>query len=147
MFCHKGDRIMFKRTLASAAFLMIVCATSSFAQATYKFEGSFTLGWNFTDGVSSGTGAIPGPEGGLYDRLDPKDGTIWGVSGGFFVTENTELGFMYSHHGSKLVAGGVGGTPDSEIGDMGIDNYHGYFAFNFGETDKKIRPFVYGGLG
>ena len=138
---------MFKRTFALTAFLMIVCATTGFAQATYKFEGSVFTGWGFSDGVSAAGGAVQGPTGGLFDRLDPKDGMIWGLSGGFFVTENTEVGFMYSHQSSKLTAGGVAGTDDQDIGDMGLNNYHGYFAYNFGETDKKIRPFIYGGLG
>jgi hypothetical protein len=30
---------------------------------------------------------------------------------------------------------------------MAITNYHGYFAYNFGEADSVVRPFVYGGLG
>lgn len=137
---------MFKRIIASAAFLMIVCATSSFAQPSHRVEGSVFFGWNFTDGVSASTTVI-GPDGGAFNRLDPKDAGVWGFNVGGFVNENAELGFMYSHQASKLVAGGTLGTPDNEIGDMKVVNYHGYFAYNFGETDKKIRPFMYGGLG
>jgi opacity protein-like surface antigen len=30
---------------------------------------------------------------------------------------------------------------------MSVNNYHGYAAYNFGESDAKVRPYLLGGLG
>ena len=34
-----------------------------------------------------------------------------------------------------------------DVGDQTVDNYHGYVAYNFGDSDAAIRPYVLGGLG
>ena len=57
---------------------------------------------------------------------------------------NVEIGFLYNQQSTKLE---VGGTSTLELGDESIYNYHGYFAYNFGEADAKVRPYVLGGLG
>ena len=36
---------------------------------------------------------------------------------------------------------------NADVGDEKIYNYHGYVAYNFGEGDAKVRPYVLGGLG
>ena len=41
----------------------------------------------------------------------------------------------------------LGGTTNLELGDASVYNYHGYFAYNFGESDATVRPYVLGGLG
>jgi hypothetical protein len=41
----------------------------------------------------------------------------------------------------------VNGTSEVEIGDMKVNNYHPYFAYNFGDSDAKVRPYVLIGLG
>ena len=41
----------------------------------------------------------------------------------------------------------LGGSADRELGDLTIKNYHGYFGYNFGHSDSKVRPFMFGGLG
>ena len=37
--------------------------------------------------------------------------------------------------------------PTFEVGDWTINNYHGYFAYNFFEDDAIVRPYILGGLG
>jgi outer membrane protein W len=132
---------MLKRTLTLAG-LLIATATSGFAQA--KFEATVLAGWTFADGVNGPAVIVPS---GTFDRLDPKDGGLFGLGLGFMFTDNAEVGFQWTRVSSKLVAGGALGTRDMDINDMSLLNYHGYLGYNFFEADAKFRPFLYGGLG
>ena len=130
---------MFKR-IAAAAFIVMLAAVPAFAQ---KAEVGVTFGWVFNDGVSGNSIPVAGV--GTFNRLDPKDAFGWGIDLGFFVGgPNTEVGFMFSQTPSTLQAGG---TTTVDIGNMNITNYHGTFTYNFGESDAKVRPYVFGGLG
>jgi opacity protein-like surface antigen len=60
------------------------------------------------------------------------------------VTPNVEVGGLFSLQSTTLQLGGV---ITADIGDEKIYNYHGYVAYNFGEEDAKVRPYVLGGLG
>jgi hypothetical protein len=135
---------MFKRMIASAVFLILVCTASSSAQSD-RFEASVFAGWSFSDGVSASQ-AIVTPAG-TFNREDPKDSGVWGLGLGVHVSPQAEVGFMFTRASSALVLGGTAGTPDVELGNMGVYNYHGYFSYNFSEDTNRIRPFVYGGLG
>jgi hypothetical protein len=135
---------MLKRTLALAVIFIIAGATSGFAQG--KIEATALFGWSFMDGVN---GQPITTFAGTFDRIDPKDGGLFGLGLGFMVSDNAEVGFQWTRVSSKLLAGGTSftNTPDTEIGDTSIQNYHGYLGYNFGEADAKFRPFLYGGLG
>ena len=78
----------------------------------------------------------------LYYRFDRRTRSA-GV-GGFPVNENVELGFLFGQQPSTLVAGG---TVEKEIGDFTTNTYHGYFGYNFGPGDAKVRPYFLFGLG
>jgi len=41
----------------------------------------------------------------------------------------------------------IGGSRERELGDWSVDNYHGYIAYNTGDSDSKARFYVLGGLG
>ena len=131
---------MLKHAVLAAA-LFGASAAPVLAQ-TPKVEVSVIYGFTFSDGVS-GNNVVAG-DGNIYNRLDPKDGGSLGLSVGFHVTENAEIGFMYAHQTSKLVAGG---TRERELGDLGVSSYHGYFGYNFAPNDSHMVPFIYGGLG
>jgi opacity protein-like surface antigen len=133
---------MGKRTLALVVILIIAGATSGFAQG--KIEATVFGGWTFADGVSGQALVVPS---GSFDRLDPKDGGLFGLGLGILFSDNAEAGFQWTRVSSKLVAGGVFGSRDMEIADMSLNNYHGYLGYNFLEADSKFRPFLYGGLG
>jgi hypothetical protein len=131
---------MLKRLVASVGLFVLAAALPAAAQG--RAEVGVNVGWNFSDGVE-GDPIIAG-DGNVYDRVDPKDGATFGFNVGFHVTPNAEVGFMYGYQASTLL---VGGTNEVEIGDLGITTYHGYFGYNFGESDAPMRPFVFGGLG
>jgi hypothetical protein len=132
---------MMKRILVLASLLIVTSALPAFAQGRVEISGF--AGWIFSDGVSADS-AILASDGNIYDRLDPKDSGSLGFSVGVLVTDNAEVGFMWSQQFSTLVAGG---TKDTEAGDLSVQNYHGYFGYNWGDSDAPMRPFFYGGLG
>src|SRR5262245_39049320 len=136
---QKG-RMMLKRLVGSVTLLLLTSAVPALAQV--KGEVGIFAGWTFADGVS-GNSFLAG-DGNIYNRLDPKDSFGWGIDIGVLFGEGAEVGFIFSNQPSKLVAGG---TKDTEIGDMSVNTYHGYFAYNFGGSDAKIRPYVMGGFG
>jgi opacity protein-like surface antigen len=81
---------------------------------------------------------------GVFDRVDPQDSFKWGFMGGFLATPNVEVGFQFGQQLTRLEAGG---TSTVEIGDLTVNTYHGYVAYNFGEEDAPLRPYVMGGMG
>src|SRR4030095_4279078 len=132
---------MFKRIVVLAAVCFMASFGSARAHTPHAELGAYA-GCTFSDGVS-GT-SVRAPDGNTYDRIDPKDSASWGFSFGILAGPNAEVGFMYGQQPSKLV---LGGTAHRGPGDLAIKNYHGYFGYNFGHNDSKVRPFVFGGLG
>jgi outer membrane protein W len=122
---------------------VMLAASTAWSQDAPKVEISFALGWTFSDGVSGET-VVRGPDGNLYDRIDPKDSSSWGFTGEYFITDNIGVGFLFNRQKSKLE---VGGTTTREIGDLNLDNYHGTFSYNFGTSDMRLRPFLQMGIG
>lgn len=131
---------MWKRVVTMAA-LAVMTAVPAFAQEK-RVEASVLFGWAFSDGVSGD--AVRALDGNIYDRIDPKDSFKWGFDVGVFATEQVEVGFIFGQQMSTLIAGG---TADRELGDMNINTYHGYVAYNLGASDAKIRPYFMGGMG
>jgi len=128
--------------MTALAALGALISTSAFAQDA-RVEVSGNAGWTFSDGVSSES-TVVGGDGGLYNRVDPKDSFSWNVTLGYFFTDNWEVEFLYGQQQSKLE---FGGSRTTEAGDFSIKNYHGVFSYNFGEMDAKARPFVFLGAG
>jgi opacity protein-like surface antigen len=106
-----------------------------------RVEISGTVGYTFSDGVSGSSTEINGEE---FTRIDPKDALSYGGRIGFLVTDNWEVGGLFSMQSTTLE---LGGAVNREIGDETIYNYHGYFAYNFGDADAQVRPYLLGGLG
>jgi hypothetical protein len=131
---------MSKNSVLAAALIVLIGAVPAFAQDV-RPELSITVGWTFSDGVS-GDPVLAGGQ--FYDRVDPKDSFNWGLGFGFPVNENVELGFLFGQQPSTLLAGG---TTEKEIGDFTTNTYHGYFGYNFGPGDAKVRPYFLFGLG
>jgi hypothetical protein len=130
---------MSKKKFLAAVLLILGAAAPAMAQGV---EVSATVGWTFSDGVD-GDPRLAG-NGNVYDRIDPKDGFNWGFGVGALVNENIELGFLFGQQMSKLL---VDGTVETEVGDMSVNTYHGYFGYNFGFADAPARPYVFFGLG
>ena len=133
---------MSKRAFVTAAlFVLVAGAAPAFAQGRVEVSGF--VGFSLNDGVDSESAIIAG-DGNIYDNIEPKDSAVYGFTVGFLVGEGAEVGFRWASAPTTLQATG---TNDREIGDMSMNSYHGYFAYNFGETDARMRPFVLIGLG
>jgi opacity protein-like surface antigen len=129
------------RTAALASAALLFAAAPAMAQAS-KVEISGNVGWIYSDGVT-GT-AIHAADGNTYNELDPKDSFGYHFTVGLHASPAVELGFLYGRQQSKLQAKG---TQTLEIGDLNVDNYHVYFAYNFGGQSAVVKPFIYGGVG
>lgn len=130
---------MSKRLLTLATLLTLGFAPSASAQ---RVEVSGIFGWTLSDGVT-GQAVLAG-DGNLYDTVDVKDSASWGFSFGFNASDNLEVGFLYGQQMSTLA---IEGTQVRDIGDLKINTYHPYVAFNAGDVDSTIRPYFLIGLG
>ena len=132
---------MIRKTILTAIAVAVAAATASAQGARVEISG--TAGWTFSDGVGGET-AVTVPGVGVFDSIGPKDAFSWGARLGFNVTPNVEVGFLFNQQSTKYE---VGGTSTFDLGDVSVYNYHGYFAFNFGDEDASVRPYILGGLG
>jgi len=116
--------------------LCLIAASAAWAQDP-RVEISGTAGWTFSDGVNVGSSDN------APIRVDPKDAFSWGARLGFNLTPNVEIGGLFNLQSTDLEASGVLNRSVPQT----IYNYHGYFAYNFGDTDASVRPYLLGGLG
>jgi hypothetical protein len=105
-------------------------------------EISGLFGWTLSDGVTGDP--VVASDGNVYDEIGNKDSASWGFGVGFLPTDQFEFGFLYNRQMSTLE---IKGTADTEIGDIDVDSYHGYFGYNFGDRSAAARPYVLIGLG
>ena len=131
--------MIWQRAVGAGLLGVMLTVTPAAAQVQTEISGLF--GWTFSDGVS---GEPFVSQSGVFDRVDPKDSIKWGLMAGVLVGGYGEAGFMYTQQPTTLEASG---TNTVEIGDQTITTYHGYFAYNFGEPEATVRPYVLGGLG
>src|SRR5512134_3020138 len=126
---------MIRKTILTA--MLVAAATATVSAQDARVELSGTAGWTFSDGVN--VGAIDDSP----IRIDPKDAFSWGARLGFNVTPNVEIGGLFNLQKTDLEASGLinRSIPQS------IYNYHGYLAYNFGDSDATVRPYILGGLG
>jgi len=124
------------------ALLCVVMLTPAVATAQARVEVSGIAAWTLSDGVE-GDG-IRALDGNIYDAIDIKDSFSWGFGVGFNLSETAEVGFLFNQQMSTLR---VEGTNTVDVGDMNVTSYHPYFAYNFGEADATVRPFILLGLG
>jgi len=126
---------MIRKTILTA--LVAALGALPAAAQDSRVELSATAGWTFSDGVNVGT----------FDespiQIGPKDAFSWGARLGFNVTPNTEIGFLFGSQATDLEATGV----VSRTIPQTVYNYHGYFAYSFGDEDATARPYFLGGLG
>ena len=124
------------------ALLCVVMLTPAVATAQARVEVSGIAAWTLSDGIE--TDGVLAQDGNIYDAIDIKDSFSWGFGVGFNVSETAEVGFLFNQQMSTLR---VEGTNTLDIGDLSVTSYHPYFAYNFGETDATVRPFILLGLG
>jgi hypothetical protein len=128
---------MFLRVFVAAGLAVALAAP---AQAQIEITGN--IGWTVSSGISGD--AVEAPDGNLYNKIEPVDGASFAFTIGYIARNGGEFGFQWGRQLSELQ---LRGTATTTVGDMNVDNYHGYFAYNFGEFDSAIRPYVMAGVG
>ncbi len=124
-----------------ASVLVLAAATVASAQGRGMEIGAWA-GWTFSDGVSGQ--AVNAGDGNIYNRIDPQDSYSYGFSIAFLARQDVEVGFLWSRQESVLE---VSGTTTTEVGDMAINNYHGYAAWSHGRRSSRVRPYFLFGMG
>ena len=122
---------------------MIVLTAAKAAAQDPRVEVGVTAGWTYGNGLNA-DGSLTVPGVGTFNAIDPKDAFSWGLRLGFFAGENSEIGFLFNQQATELE---LGGTTTIKLGDMNINNYHGYYAYNFGDAGAAVRPYLLIGLG
>ncbi len=134
-----------RKTVLKTVLMAVVAGLSGGVASAQdaRVEISGTAGWTWSDGVG-GANAVVVPGVGTFDRVDPKDAFSWGLRLGFLVSENSEIGFLFNQQSTELE---LGGTTTVKLGDLSVRNYHGYYAYNVGDSDATARPYILIGLG
>src|SRR5262245_45216709 len=131
----------------SPTLLAVVCAAivsrPAPAAAQVAGDASVLFGYTFSEGIHSNTTRII--NGNFYSDADPKDSFSWGFTMGFFFTPNAEVEFLFDQQMSTLQATNPG--PELDLADLTTSNYHGNFVYNWGESDARMRPYAFGGIG
>jgi hypothetical protein len=145
----KGFVGMLNRVLQCViGFGIVFSAVPAMAQDP-RVEVGATVGWTISDGVTGDPVTVPGA--GVFNSIAPKDAASWGLRFGVFVNPQVEVGFLFNRQYSALEVGGTtavaGGATNVDLGDEAVRNYHGYVAYNFGESSAKVRPYLLFGLG
>ena len=130
------------RQFAWASAIGAVMAAAPAQAQDPRIEIGASAGWTFSDGVTFD--GVVAHDGNVYNAIDPKDSFSYNLTFGFLVNPNLEVGFLFGQQKSKLL---VSGTTEFEIGDISLDNYHGFIAYHFGDSEAKVRPYVFGGAG
>ncbi|MCX6552418.1 MAG: hypothetical protein NTY02_15680 [Acidobacteria bacterium] len=131
---------MIRRIVTMTVVLIAMSATTTMAQS--KAQVSIFGGWTFSDGVTGD--AFKAGDGNTYNGIDVKDSANWGFSFGVNATPNVEIGFLF---GQQMTTLKVTGTATKNVGDLTINSYFPYVAYNMGDEDAKARPYILLGLG
>jgi hypothetical protein len=131
----KERTTMIRKTILAAALVAMAASTASAQDPRVELSG--TAGWTFSDGVNVGS-IDESPI-----QIGPKDAFSWGARLGFNVSPNVEVGFLFASQSTDLEATGA----FSRTIPQSVYNYHGYVAYNFGDSDATVRPYFLGGLG
>ena len=132
---------MLKRIVAAAVVFTLIGSTPASAQGVRVLVTALG-GWSISEGVK-GKDIVAG-DGNTYNQADPTDAGHAGFSVG--VAEgHGEYGFLYRRQFSTLQVAGP--TSTTTVGDMGVDNYHGYLAYYFGDPDRRVHLYVLAGAG
>jgi opacity protein-like surface antigen len=129
-----------------ATITLASLGTLAQAQEEKRFEISANAGYTFSDGVG---GSAEDRFGNEFARIDPQDAFSWNLRAGYMVNPNIEIGALFGVQSSSLgisVGANTLAASNFALGDETLYNYHGYFAYNFGES-TKVRPYLLLGLG
>jgi len=134
---------MLRKSLVAVLVAAGVLAASGASARQPQFELSATAGWTFSDGVSGQSYTVPNV--GTFNAIDLPDAFSWGARAGFMMTPTTEIGFLFNQQATTLDVTGF--SDRLEVGDINVNNYHGYIAYNYYRPGYRVIPYFLFGMG
>jgi outer membrane protein W len=128
------------------AILIVLGVTPAQAQSG-KIELSVSGGGGTSAGYDLGRTVVDPATGTVYDGISFGSGAVVGGGIGYYFTPQMEAELAFNRMDGKFSGRRVDGAADDEFQDVAINHLHGYFIYNFGDGEKKVRPFVGLGLG
>jgi outer membrane protein W len=128
------------------AALAILAASPAQAQDG-KIELSVFGGGGTSAGYDLGRTVVDPTTLTAYDGVSFGSGAVVGAGIGYYLTPQMEVELAFNRMDGKFSGRRVDGADDDEFQDVTINHLHGYFIYNIGEEEKKVRPFVGVGLG
>ena len=149
MCCARQQRVFgsvlgrgLRRGLTAALFGVFVMLSAQSATAQEpRVEITGFGGFTLSEGVKADPGRLLSE---VIDEVNPTSGGSFGAGIGVFVSELVQVGFQWSRQLSNLEAKG---TMTRDIANLDVDNYHGVFTYNFGDSRAPVVPFILGGVG
>ena len=97
------------------------------------------IGYTGSEGVKTAPGSLIGQ---VVDEVNPTSGFSYGAAFGYFVTEQTQIGFQVAQQASTLE---LVGTNSRELTDLKVNNYHGIFTYNLPSV-PRLHSLVSSGI-
>ena len=119
--------------LAGAA-LVLLFSSSAAAQDRVELTGIF--GYTFSEGFETDPGSLVSE---LIEKVNPTSGTAYGAQVDVLVTEQAQVGFLWTQQDSMLELETAIGNRD--VTGMNVNNYHAVFTYNLGFSDAVVRPY------
>ena len=134
---------MFVGRIVAVAALVAVGVVRAQAQDPPRVEIAFETGYTASEGIQ--TRRRESSEGRSTTISTSRAARISGFLAGVYVTPNAEVEFLWNRQLSQFDASNP--APSQLLADVSVDNYHGNFVYNWFESDAKVRPFLFGGIG
>jgi opacity protein-like surface antigen len=131
-------------------FLVVIFSTLgvSTARAQHEFEITPFGGSRFGGVIDlANTTAF---NGGDVDYLTIKSSVSYGIMGDYTLFQSVpsfQLEFMYNHQPTEIGQHVVATDTKTDLTSADVDMYQWGFNYTFRDPEKKIRPYVVGGLG
>jgi len=137
------DRVMLIGRVVIVAAVAAAGSIVARAQDSPRVEVAFETGYTSSEGIKASQPRIIGGQ--VYNDLDITSGGNFGLTFGVFVTPNAEIEFLWNRQFSTFNANNP--SPEVELADVNVDNFHGNFVYNWSDGAAKLRPFMFIGLG
>ena len=140
---------IFKTVARRASLLCVFLAmfsVAAFAQDE-KVEVGGSIGYTATSGFTIDPVLIGNT---TINKIGVDSGFAFNIQGDYLFGENAAFGFMFARQKSALsyrgaTLGGSSGT--TKVADLSVWNYQFPFTYNFLDSDSKVRPYLFVGLG
>jgi opacity protein-like surface antigen len=131
-----------RRVLMLFTIFATIALPSRISAQQPRVEASIGAGFGGSNGISSTATPRLGQ---VYDTLTPVSGASIHLTVGYFITEHSEVEFLWAHQNSRLDAEGSG--QKLQVSQLSLYNYMGNFVYNWGANDAKVRPYAFAGVG